>query len=133
MLGDPKVLILDEPTTGVDITERVRFRQIISELSADRAVIYSTHTSEDLELVAKEIILMKKGQIISAGPGSTLLAGHERQGVGVPYDRPISAAPRRSGRIFWWPMWRWTGKNAWCASWRRNGPTTMRMAGARHL
>ncbi len=75
VLGDPKVLILDEPTTGVDITERVRFRQIISELSADRAVIYSTHTSEDLELVAKEIILMKKGQIISAGPGSTLLAG----------------------------------------------------------
>lgn len=59
VLGDPKVLILDEPTTGVDITERVRFRQIISELSADRAVIYSTHTSEDLELVAKEIILMK--------------------------------------------------------------------------
>ena len=75
VLGDPKVLILDEPTTGVDITERVRFRQIISELSADRAVIYSTHTSEDLELVAKEIILMKAGQIISAGSGSSLLAG----------------------------------------------------------
>lgn len=75
VLGDPKVLILDEPTTGVDITERVRFRQIISELSANRAVIYSTHTSEDLELVAKEIILMKEGQIIAAGSGSSLLAG----------------------------------------------------------
>ncbi|MCI8554690.1 MAG: ATP-binding cassette domain-containing protein [Clostridiales bacterium] len=73
VLGDPRVLILDEPTTGVDITERVKFRQIISELSADRAVIYSTHTSEDLELVAKEIILMKKGSIVSAGPGAELL------------------------------------------------------------
>ena len=73
VLGYPRVLILDEPTTGVDITERVKFRQIISELSADRTVIYSTHTSEDLELVAKEIILMKKGAIVSAGPGAELL------------------------------------------------------------
>jgi ABC-2 type transport system ATP-binding protein len=52
LLNDPKILILDEPTTGIDITERIRFRNIISTLSENRIIIYSTHTVNDIGMIA---------------------------------------------------------------------------------
>ena len=55
MLNNPKILILDEPTAGLDPTERVRFRNLISELSEDRIVILSTHIVSDVEYIANEI------------------------------------------------------------------------------
>ena len=59
MLNNPKILILDEPTAGLDPTERVRFRNLISELSEERIVILSTHIVSDVEYIANEIWLMK--------------------------------------------------------------------------
>ena len=63
MLNDPKILILDEPTAGLDPTERVRFRNIISVLSKDRIVILSTHIVSDIESIANQVILIRDKHI----------------------------------------------------------------------
>ena len=67
MLNEPRILILDEPTAGLDPKERVRFRNLISAFSKDRIVILSTHIVSDVEFIAEEIIMMKSGQIIHFG------------------------------------------------------------------
>lgn len=64
LLNDPKLLILDEPTAGVDPQERIRIRNFISEIASGRIVIVATHIVSDVEAIAKEVILMKKGEII---------------------------------------------------------------------
>ncbi|WP_110111860.1 ABC transporter ATP-binding protein [Bacillus sp. CGMCC 1.16541] len=64
MLNDPKVLILDEPTAGLDPKERVRFRNLITELARNRIVILSTHIVSDVESIANEIIMIKDKQVL---------------------------------------------------------------------
>ena len=73
LLNDPKILILDEPTAGVDPQERIRIRNFISQIAKDKIVILATHIISDVEAIAKEIILMKKGKIIGKGTPETLL------------------------------------------------------------
>ncbi len=79
MLNDPKILILDEPTAGLDPTERVRFRNLISELSQERIIILSTHIVSDIEYIANEIWLMKDGKIVQQGKLANILASMEVQ------------------------------------------------------
>ena len=64
LLNDPKILIVDEPTAGLDPQERVRFRNLLSEISSDRIVLISTHIVSDIEYIAKEILLLKEGILL---------------------------------------------------------------------
>ncbi|MCI8408512.1 MAG: ABC transporter ATP-binding protein [Lachnospiraceae bacterium] len=74
MLNDPKILILDEPTAGLDPNERIRFRNLISELAEERLILLSTHIVSDIEYIANEIILMKDGEICVSGTSEELIA-----------------------------------------------------------
>jgi ABC-2 type transport system ATP-binding protein len=67
LLNDPKILVLDEPTAGLDPKERINFRNLISKLGNDRIVLLSTHIVSDIEHIANKILFMKKGNIIQQG------------------------------------------------------------------
>lgn len=67
MLGDPKIIILDEPTAGLDPKERIRIRNLIAEIAFEKIVIIATHVVSDIEFIAKEVLLLKNGEIIGSG------------------------------------------------------------------
>ena len=67
LLNNPGILILDEPTAGLDPKERVRFRNLLSEYAGDKIVILSTHIVSDVEAIADEVLLMKKGKFVLQG------------------------------------------------------------------
>ena len=74
LLNDPALLIVDEPTVGLDPEERMRFRHLISDLAADRLVILSTHIVSDVEASATSLAVMAKGRLLYAGEPEALLA-----------------------------------------------------------
>lgn len=73
LLGDPKLLILDEPTAGLDPKERVRLRTLLAEMATDRIILVATHVVSDVETVATEVILLRAGKIVDAAPVPDLI------------------------------------------------------------
>ena len=77
LLNNPKVLILDEPTAGIDPQERTRFRNLLSQIGRDTIVILSTHIISDIESVAKETIMIKDGKVLLQGTHREILKDME--------------------------------------------------------
>src|SRR5208282_1411205 len=73
LLNDPQLLIVDEPTAGLDPEERVRFRNLLSELSGERIIILSTHIVSDVEATATDIALISQGALVAHASPETLL------------------------------------------------------------
>ena len=73
LLNDPRLLIVDEPTAGLDPEERVRFRNLLSDLSGERIVILSTHIVSDVEATATHIALINRGRLVVSAPPEALL------------------------------------------------------------
>ena len=74
LLGEPQILILDEPTAGLDPKERLRLRQYIAELAENRIVFLTTHIVSDIESIATDVLLMKDGQLVRHGTPDELIA-----------------------------------------------------------
>jgi ABC-type multidrug transport system ATPase subunit len=88
LLNDPRLLIVDEPTVGLDPEGRVRFRQLLAELARDRVVILSTHIVSDVEVTASDIAIINCGQLVIKSPPEELL----RMVEGKVWDWVISSA-----------------------------------------
>lgn len=73
MLNNPEILIMDEPTAGLDPSERIRIRNFLSTLSENKIIIIATHIVSDIEFIAKEIILLRNGEIANSGQPQKLL------------------------------------------------------------
>ena len=72
LLNDPRIVILDEPTTGLDPVERIRFRNLAAKLGESRIVLISTHIVSDLEHMPSTLLMMKDGQIVFTGPAAEI-------------------------------------------------------------
>jgi len=95
LLNDPQLLIVDEPTAGLDPEERIRFRNLLADLGGDRTVLLSTHIVEDIAQTCQQLAVMNRGQVIFQGPVTDLL----RQAEGYVWSLTTMAGARPGGNL----------------------------------
>lgn len=103
LLGDPKVVILDEPTAGLDPKERIRIRNFISSMSRGKIILLATHIVSDIESISDHIIMMKKGRLIGIGtPGELVesVADKVKELPCAPEDLEKIQAQYKVGNVF---------------------------------
>lgn len=86
LLGDPEILIFDEPTAGLDPEERLRFKLIISELDRDKTVIISTHIVSDIEAMCDDVIILNHGSVVLEGSSQEIIKTAENKVYLVPQE-----------------------------------------------
>lgn len=97
VINNPKILVLDEPTAGLDPKERMRFRNLVSELSKDRIVLLSTHIVSDIDYIADDVLMIKKGKLILNCPTEDAI--HSMDGKVWTCTVPQSQTDAVSGRF----------------------------------
>ena len=103
IVNDPEVLLLDEPTAGLDPAQRLRFRELLVELGADACVVVSTHLVEDVAAACTDVVLLREGKLVFQGTPAQLAAAGTTEHVGdTPIERGYSAAMGAPNRIGSW-------------------------------
>ncbi|MDI9342298.1 MAG: gliding motility-associated ABC transporter ATP-binding subunit GldA [Sediminibacterium sp.] len=92
MIHDPKVLIMDEPTTGLDPNQLQEIRNLIKQLGNEKTVMLSTHIMQEVEALCNRVIIINKGEIVANADTRDLQANNKRQMITVEFDKPTSAS-----------------------------------------
>lgn len=91
LLNDPKILLLDEPTAGLDPEERIRIRNHISAIAADKIILLATHVVSDIESVAEQVVILRKGKLVAMDTPAALIDSV------CPYVAEVACAPSELG------------------------------------
>ena len=81
LIGNPRLIILDEPTAGLDPKERVRIRELCSQLAREKTLLVATHVVSDIESIAREVLVLKEGQLLAKKPVSELITEYAPGGA----------------------------------------------------